>query len=330
VGAALAQLEVDGDAALYTSLVSAFGRAGSLADVVEAAKLVEGKGLADKGRIYSTAVAALLEGDLVGEALELYARGVADGAGITQRGYEVLVQAAAGAPSAEAQAQAVFFLREMRARGLAAPARAYWRPIGACLRAGLVAEAAALVEEYYCDVEGTGGDPAPLNNLVKTACVDSGKAEDRALAVAVYEAIRARVPGLVGNSFTAMVLMGAFRTRGDLEGMVKLHADMKAAGVEAWLPAASNVMYAYAKLGRVEEELAVFHALADSPSQAQAPARAQAQAQAKPQQGGKAAGAWERLLSRAMFLAKEHGRVDTAEKVVGLLQRHKHLGAGAK
>jgi hypothetical protein len=314
---ALAQLEVEGDAALYTSLVSAFGRAGSLADVVEAAKLVEGKGLADKGRIYSTAVAALLEGKLVAEARGLYDKGLADGAEVGQRGYEVLVHA--GASCNSDPAQAAFFLREMRAKGLAPPAKAYWRPIGACLRAGLVAEAAALVEEYYCEVEGTSTDPAPLNNLVKTACVDSGRAEDRARAVAVYEAVRARVPGFVGNSFTAMVLMGAYRTREDLEAMARLHGDMRAAGVEAWLPAASNVMYAYAKLGRVEEELATFNALAASSSQAQEGSKAAA-----------AAEAWERVLSRAMFLAKEHGRVDTAATVLSLLSRHKHLRAGAK
>ena len=317
MSAALGRLDMDGDAALYTSLVSAFGRAGSLADVLTAAKLVEGKGLADKGRIYSTAVAALLEGGMDGEARELYQTGLGDGAEIGQRGYEALIFATS-APIAGDPTQAVFFLKEMRARGLSPPAKAYWRPIGACLRAGAVAEAAALVEEYYCEVEGTAlTDAAPLNNLVKAGCVDSGKAEDRALALGVYEAVRAREPGFVGNSFTAMVLMGAYRTRGDWEAMAALHADMRAAGVAVWLPAASNLMFAYAKLGRVEEELAAFQEVVRSGPEAVTP-------------GSKAAVAWERVLSRAMFLAKEHGRAEVAGAVLGLLQKHKHLTAGAR
>lgn len=320
MSAALSRLDVDGDAALYTALVSAFGRAGSLADVTAAAKLVEGKGLADKGRIYSTAVAALLEGGLTQEARELYQTGLGDGAEMGQRGYEALVFAAS-APTAADPTQAAFFLKEMRARGLSPPARAYWRPVGACLRAGAVAAAAALVEEYYCVVEGTAADAAPLNNLVKAGCVDSGKVEDRALALGVYEAVRARVPGFVGNSFTAMVLIGAYRTRGDWEGMAALHADMRAAGVEAWLPAASNLMFAYAKLGRVEEELATFQAVVRSQAEQLTTAGAP---------GGKAAVAWERVLSRAMFLAKDHGRAEVAGTVLGLLQKHKHLKAGAK
>lgn len=151
----MAALDIEGDATLYTTLISAFGRGGSYEDVIKSAQLVEGKGIADKGRIYSTAVASLLEGNLIPEALGLYQRALQDGAEISRRGYEVLV---AGAAASTDPIQAVFFLNEMKARYAPATTgkeeqsispKVYWRPIGACLRARLMQEAAHLVKDYY-------------------------------------------------------------------------------------------------------------------------------------------------------------------------------------
>jgi len=366
VSAALATLGVEGDAALYTSLVAAFGRAGSYEDVVSSAVLVEGKGVADKGRIYSTAVGALLEGDLPAPARELYERALRDGAVISRKGYEVLI---AGASLSSDPAQAVFFLQEFKTAVAAAtagaapggedgtggegeqrmdgnpvPAKVYWRPISACLRAKRLTDAADLVLEYYNEVAGTASDPAPLNNLIKATC-DSGSAEDRALAVRVYELIAAAQPAGVffGNSFTSMILIGAYRRTQELEKIVGLHHAMLAAGVDVWLPAASNIMYAYAKQGDVEAELQTFKALAASPAQIQlAGAQNKASGKSKKKDATSASAfssppaspqqekhlfLWERLLSRAMYLASEHHRLDTASLVLSLLQKYPCLRA---
>lgn len=97
-------------------------------------------------------------------------------------------------------------------------------------------------------MEGTVKDPAPLNNLVKASC-DSGKVEDRELVLQVYQDIIAKTgAAFVGNSFTAMVLIGSYRSNNDFDAVVGLHRAMVDAGVEVWLPAASNVMFAYAKV----------------------------------------------------------------------------------
>ena len=113
---------MEGDAALYTALVGAFGRAGSHEDVLSSAKLVEGKGLADTGRIYSTAVASLLEGNLVAEARDLYDRAMQDGAEVGARGYEALVW---GAALSQDPAQAAWQLLGM-IDGLNAQALVRW------------------------------------------------------------------------------------------------------------------------------------------------------------------------------------------------------------
>jgi pentatricopeptide repeat protein len=364
VSAALATLGVEGDAALYTSLVAAFGRAGSYEDVVSSAVLVEGKGVADKGRIYSTGVAALLEGDLPSPARELYERALRDGAVISRKGYEVLIS---GASLSSDPSQAVFFLQEFktavaaaaagaspggeegaggegeqRMDGTPVPAKVYWRPISACLRTKRLTDAADLMLEYYNEVEGTASDPVPLNNLIKATC-DSGSAEDRALAVRVYEAITAAQPTgvFVGNSFTSMILIGAYRRTQELEKIVGLHQAMLAAGVDVWLPAASNIMYAYAKQGDVEAELQTFKALAASPAQIQlAGTQNKASGKSKRKDSTSAPGPppispqqekhlflWERLLSRAMYLASEHHRLETASLVLSLLQKYPGLRA---
>jgi pentatricopeptide repeat protein len=377
VSTALTSLQVEGDAGLYTTLVGAFGRAGSYDDVIQSAKLVEGKGMADKGRIYSTAVAALLEGDLPSEALQLYKESIKDGAQISRKGYEVLI---AGAAASSDPSQSVFFLKELKSALAAATTttttttagetdsssntepispKVYWKPISACLRTNRLQDAAELVKEYYCEMEGTRTDPAPLNNLIKAAC-DSGNAADRDLAVHVFEEIQAHQEGsFVGNSFTSMVVIGAYRSKVELEKIVRLHRAMLKAGVEVWLPAASNVMYAYAKTksagadGDVEAELEVFKALAASPSQIslagtggttnigkkkkqqqqqqqqqEEDEQAQAQAQATSKQEEKHSFHWERILSRAMYLAAEYQRLDIAQLVLSLLQKHRGLKAG--
>ena len=331
VGTALASLEVDGDAALYTTLVAAFGRAGSYDDVVASAMLVEGKGVADKGRIYSTAVAALLEGGLLGPAQELYQRALKDGAEISRKGYEVLVN---GAALSSDPTLAIFFLYEMKQAAPDEPvaAKVYWRPISACLRAQRLAEAAELVVAYYCEVEGTASDPVPLNNLVKATC-ESRRAEDKDLAVRVFEEIQERRGAFVGNSFTSMVLIGAYRRAQAMDMIVGVHQAMLQAGVDVWLPAASNVMYAYAKIGAVDTELEVFKALAASPAQVglvgtTTGGKGAAKKDAAPlPQKEKNLFLWERLLSRAMYLAAQHHRLDTATLVLGLLQKHPGLKA---
>lgn len=112
MGAALDEMKIEGDvAALYTTLVGAFGRAGSYDDVISSAMMVEGRGITDKGRTYSTAVASLLEGNRTAPALELYDRSVADGAEISKRGYEVLI---AGAAASSDPSISAFFLTEMQ------------------------------------------------------------------------------------------------------------------------------------------------------------------------------------------------------------------------
>ena len=366
VSAALATQGAEGDAALYTSLVAAFGRAGSYEDVISSAVLVEGKGVADKGRIYSSAVAALLEGDLPSPARELYERALRDGAVISRKGYEVMI---AGASLSSDPSQAVFFLQEFKSAVAAAaaaaapggeegttgegdqrmdgnpvPAKVYWRPISACLRAKRLTTAADLVLEYYNEVAGTASDPAPLNNLIKATCY-SGSAEDRTLAVRVYEAIVAAHAAEVflGNSFTSMILIGAYRRTQELDKIVVLHKAMLAAGVDVWLPAASNIMYAYAKQGDVEAELETFRALAASPAQIQlvgtqnkrsfkgkkkdaTSASASSPSIASPQQE-RHLFLWERLLSRAMYLSSEHHRLDTASLILSLLQKYPGLRA---
>ncbi|KAM3571668.1 hypothetical protein VYU27_006321 [Nannochloropsis oceanica] len=363
VSAALATLGVEGDAALYTSLVAAFGRAGSYEDVVSSAVLVEGKGVADKGRIYSSAVAALLEGDLPSPARELYKRALRDGAVISRKGYEVMI---AGASRASDPSQAVFFLQEFtsavaaaaaaaapggqegtrgegdqRMDGNPVPAKVYWRPISACLRAKRLTTAADLVLEYYNDVAGTASDPVPLNNLIRATC-DSGSAEDQTLAVRVYEAIVASQDGnvFVGNSYTSMILIGAYRRTQELDKIVGLHKAMLAAGVDVWLPAASNVMYAYAKQGDVEAEFETFQALASSTAQVQMVGTQNKSSSKGKKKDATSASAssptpqqekhlllWERLLSRAMYLSSEHHRLDMASLILSLLQRYRYLRA---
>lgn len=111
VSEAMDEMKIESDAALYTTLVGAFGRAGSYDDVITSAMMVEGRGIADKGRTYSTAVASLLEGNRTTQALELYTRSLADGAVITKRGYEVLV---AGAAASSDPSISAFFFTEMK------------------------------------------------------------------------------------------------------------------------------------------------------------------------------------------------------------------------
>lgn len=104
---------LEGDAGLYTSLVSAFGRAGSCDDVLSTAAMVEGKGVADRGRIYSAAVSSLLEGNRTAEAVDLYRRSLDDGAVYSKDGY---VAAIRGAGHSREPALSAFFLSELKSR----------------------------------------------------------------------------------------------------------------------------------------------------------------------------------------------------------------------
>lgn len=363
---AIGALSVEGDARLYTELVSAFGRASSYDDVVASARLVEGTGVVEKGRIYSTAVASLLKGNLTAPARKLYIQALEDGAVIGGKGFEALV---AGAAASTDPLEGVFYLNEMRKhvasapaseaegsmeKGLLVPAHVYRRLIGACLRSRHLSEAADLVIEYYSQSPAAFADAVPFNNLVKAIC-DAGSAQDRALAVQVFEALSAVQPAgaFVGNSFTSMVLIGAYRRVQELDKIVAMHESMRRADVDVWLPAAGNIMHAYARQGKVEEELDTFQALAASPAQVVlGESRKHLGAKGKRKKTPFAANPspllasstveapssskeekhlflWSRILSRAMYLSAELGRLDVASLVLALLQKYSGLRAAS-
>jgi hypothetical protein len=69
--------------------------------------------MADKGRVYSTAVSSLLEGNRTSEASELYHRAVGDGAMFSREGYEVVMR---GAAASRDPGLSAFFLKELRTR----------------------------------------------------------------------------------------------------------------------------------------------------------------------------------------------------------------------
>jgi hypothetical protein len=54
--------------------------------------------------------------------------------------------------------------------------------------------------------------------------------------------------GFVGDSYSCMVLIGAYRAREDYRAIIGLYENARLAGVTMWLPAISNVMFAYSKV----------------------------------------------------------------------------------
>lgn len=84
------------------------------------------------------------------------------------------------------------------------------------------------------------------------------------------------------------------------------------------------------QLGRQKEELQVFQAIAAVPSQANLLASAGTKGSATGSPVERRQFLWERILSRAMFLAAEHQDLDVARLILQLLQKHQGLKAGAK
>lgn len=54
--------------------------------------------------------------------------------------------------------------------------------------------------------------------------------------------------GFVGDSYTSMVLIGAYRSQDRYPEVLALYESARLAGVAMWLPAVSNVMFALSKV----------------------------------------------------------------------------------
>jgi hypothetical protein len=157
--------------------------------------------MADKGRVYSTAVSSLLESNRTSEASELYHRAVGDGATFSREGHEVVMRGggvegpgAVGLFSSRSCGHAcpkgenakgsvewrperiVVVVVELRVMNTsmwwvgresrAMEGKALWRPIQACARAGLLKEAATLVSDYYLNGRLTS---TPIKRLSKAS-----------------------------------------------------------------------------------------------------------------------------------------------------------------
>ena len=78
----------------------------------------------------------------------------------------------------------------------------------------------------------------------------------RPLPLAPFHTLRAPDPAsippprkvVLDDSYTLMILVGAYRSKGQLARVIDLHQEAVARRLELWLPAASNIMYAYSKV----------------------------------------------------------------------------------